>query len=321
MTKLLQLPDLLRDAGVFVRTLKGWDSPARSKYYYREGRGGPDADPAGHMHHHTASGGYTPNRDKANGYAGLSYEGSERLYQERYNEGNYFPVYTIANAYPAPISSGAGDINVLDAVRDGDEIRGRQGPDTPDWYGNTHYWNTEYVLDGTGSPLDPAVFDMMVVVAQVQNELMGWTEMMHIGHGHHTRRKIDLWDATWSNTNKTGFDLTIEALRESMGGDTPPIQPPIPPPTGDYMFPTLREGDGYLDGPNPEYRAAVKAEQIMLAHHGFADSKTQDGACAADGARGSGTTQASKDFQSAKGLVSDGICGPLTWEKLNEEVA
>ena len=85
------------------------------------------------------------------------------------------------------------------------------------------------------------------------------------------------------------------------------------------MFPTIREGDGYLNGDNPQYRSAVKAMQIMLAHHGYADAKTVDGACAADGAFGSGTTTACKSFQSAKGLTVDGICGPDTWEELNKE--
>ena len=152
-TKLLQLPDALEAAGINVRLLSGWRQPHGSDdkpYLYRE----PDGEPAGHMHHHTAGGHYTPNRDKANGYAGLSYEGSATLYQERYNEGNYQPVYTVANAYPAPISSGAGDITVLERVRVGIEVAGRQGADTPGWYGNTHYWNTEWVCKGDSSPAE-----------------------------------------------------------------------------------------------------------------------------------------------------------------------
>ncbi len=315
--KLLDFPAALAEAGVNVRVLPGWDTYARSNYDWRE----KDKNPAGHMHHHTASTGYTPNRDKANGYAGLSYHDSQRLYQERYEGDGYEPVYTIANAYPAPISSGAGNFAVLERVRAGLEVVGRPSSDTPNWYGNTHYWNTEYVLNGTGAPLDQGVWDMMVLVCQVQNDLMGWTKNNHICHGHHTGRKIDLWDATWSDTNRNGYDETIKALRRAIDNAViipPPIDPP--PDNGDeYMFPTLREGDGFVNGSNPQYRAAVKAEQIMLAYHDFKDEQSTDGTCSADGARGPGTTQASKDFQRAKGLVPDGVCGPDTWDELNKE--
>jgi len=204
---ILDLPQALIDAGVNVRFLDGWDRPAKPGYVWREDNG----DPAGHMHHHTASTSYVPNRTKANGYAGLSMDGSARLHQEDYGDGLYEPVYTIANAYPAPISSGAGDRTVLERVRQGIEVVGRQGGDTRGWYGNTHYWNTEYVLNGTGAPLDRRVWDMMLTVCAVQNNLMGWTPYMHIGHGHHTRRKVDLWAGQFDN-----FDDTIINLREQM---------------------------------------------------------------------------------------------------------
>jgi len=93
MTIFLDLPDALEAAGVNVRVLDGWDTPAKPGYYWRE----DDGDPAGAMHHHTATTAYTPNRDKANGYAGLSMNGSDRLYQEDYGDGDFQPVYTIAN--------------------------------------------------------------------------------------------------------------------------------------------------------------------------------------------------------------------------------
>ena len=208
---MLDLPEALGAAGVNVRVLDGWEVPhSNGSYVWREDNG----DPAGHMHHHTATTSYVPNRTKANAYAGLSLDGSSRLYQEDYDGG--IPVYTIANAYPAPISSGAGDITVLARVREGVEVVGRQGKDTSGYYGNTHYWNTEWVLDGIGSPIEQAVWDMMLVVCRVQNDLMGWTPNMHIGHGHHTRRKIDLWGGQFSDTNRDGFDKTIIALRKGM---------------------------------------------------------------------------------------------------------
>jgi hypothetical protein len=123
MTKMLELPEALGAVGINVRVLDGWDRPAKSGYYYREepGANTSRSNPAGHMHHHTASSSYKPNRDKASGYAGLSHDGSERLYQEGYGEG-FEPVYVIANAFPAPISSGAGDKSVLVKVRDGIEV-------------------------------------------------------------------------------------------------------------------------------------------------------------------------------------------------------
>ncbi len=225
MNKSLDLPAALEAAGVNVRVVDGWDEPRRDGYYWREA----DDNPAGHMHHHTAGTAYTPagGPDKANGFAGLSYMGSDRLYQERYEGTGYEAVYTIAGAYPAPISSGAGDKNVLVKVRAGIEVRGRQGADTAGWYGNTHYWNTEWVLNGIGAPVDQEVWDMMVLVCQVQNDLMGWTPFNHIGHAHHTRRKVDLWDGSKSSSNRDGFDNTMAVLRNDMGGAV------VPPPPGD----------------------------------------------------------------------------------------
>ena len=85
------------------------------------------------------------------------------------------------------------------------------------------------------------------------------------------------------------------------------------------MFPTIREGDGFFDGDNPQYRAAVKACQIMLAHHDFRDLESVDDACSSDGAFGRGTTTQVQNFQHAKGLTTDGIVGPQTWGELNKE--
>src|SRR6056300_1723988 len=101
MSLLLDWPEALQAAGVNVRVLAGWDTPANSGYFWRE----PDREAAGMMHHHTATTSYDPNRDKANGYPGLGREGTTRLYQEDYGDDNMFPVFTVANAYPAPISS------------------------------------------------------------------------------------------------------------------------------------------------------------------------------------------------------------------------
>lgn len=210
--KTLLLPDALEAAGVNVRLMVGWDSPAKAGYVWREA----DGDPAGHMHHHTATASYVPNRDKANGYAGIARPVTLRLFQEDYEDG--FPQYVIANAYPAPISSGKGDFGVLEKVRAGVEVDGRQGPDSTVgsswWYGNTHYWNTEWVLNGVGAPIEPEVWDMMTRVCFTQNVVMGWTRAMHIGHGHHTRRKIDLYGGQFQD-----FDDTVNHLRDAMEAD------------------------------------------------------------------------------------------------------
>lgn len=219
MTLMLQLPAALEAAGINVRTLDGWDEPhvlGSKPYLYREA----DGEPAGVMHHHTASGRYLPNRDKATAFVGLSYLGSDWLYQERYLEFGYEPVITFANAYPAPISAGAGSFPVLEDVRDGIGVTGRPGDDTPGWYGNTHYVNYEWVLEGDGDHVDPDVWEMMLVVCAVQNDLYKsklWTPNNHIAHGHHTGRKVDLWAGQFSDTNQDGFDKTIIALREQLG--------------------------------------------------------------------------------------------------------
>ena len=56
--------------------------------------------------------------------------------------------------------------------------------------------------------------------------------------------------------------------------------------------------------------ASVKTLQQALANAGFSPG-------AADGQFGPKTAAAVKAFQSAKGLVADGIVGPKTWAKLN----
>lgn len=55
----------------------------------------------------------------------------------------------------------------------------------------------------------------------------------------------------------------------------------------------------------------VKAMQILLINYGFSCGST-----GADSDFGSGTENAVKVFQKAKGLTVDGVCGPATWAKL-----
>ncbi|MFY0571292.1 peptidoglycan-binding domain-containing protein [Archangium lansingense] len=60
--------------------------------------------------------------------------------------------------------------------------------------------------------------------------------------------------------------------------------------------------------------ASVTNLQKLLAQHGFNPG-------AADGQFGPKTAAAVKAFQSAKGLVADGVVGPKTWAKLNGAAA
>lgn len=316
--KTLLLPDALREAGVNVRTLDGWRNVHIQNGRAYRWRENPE-DPAGHMVHHTATDEYTPNRTKASAYAGLAVASSSRLWQA--TRSGDFPVYVIANAHPGPVTSGQGVRDVLDNYVKKDIAMTRKqlnADDYPLWYGNTHYWNTETILDGTGSVLDARVFDMLVVVGQVMNDLFGWTSARTIGHGHHTRRKVDLWDGRFRDMNET--ILAMRADIDDSDIELPPIEPPpVDPPEGDYVRPLLRQGDGYVQGENPEVRGAVVGVQQQLAYHGFSDRNTADGsACAADGAFGSGTDTAVRSFQSAKQLVVDGIVGNMSYIELDK---
>jgi len=63
-----ELPLLLEQAGVTVRFLPGWNELDWQPWV--------NGQAEAHMHHHTASNSYKPNRDKANAWAGLSIDGS-----------------------------------------------------------------------------------------------------------------------------------------------------------------------------------------------------------------------------------------------------
>ena len=77
---------------------------------------------------------------------------------------------------------------------------------------------------------------------------------------------------------------------------------------------TIRRGDGYKA--TLQARPAVKAAQIMTAHHGYADLRTIDRTCAADGIFGPGTESAIRRFQKSVGLSSSGIVDRDTWAAL-----
>jgi peptidoglycan hydrolase-like protein with peptidoglycan-binding domain/LysM repeat protein len=88
-------------------------------------------------------------------------------------------------------------------------------------------------------------------------------------------------------------------LWEGMGVEgSRPSTPTTPPPA--TTNPTLKNGSS---------GAAVTQMQQALKNAGFDPG-------AVDGQFGPNTERALKAFQSANGLVADGICGPLTWAKL-----
>jgi hypothetical protein len=193
-----QFPGLLEDAGLHVEVMDFWDKPhlRRGKpYLWRTG------NPEASMWHHTASGSYTPNRLKANMYAGLTLPGDPdfRLHQSGGGE----PTIVFANAHPGPITSGYGQKSVLELAQSDIQNDARAtGPDD-DWAGNKSYWNTEIVLDGVGSWIDTEVWDMLIVAGAVIHDHMGWSEYRAIGHIQHTRRKPDPWDGQDPNAIET----------------------------------------------------------------------------------------------------------------------
>lgn len=210
MTKTFKIPGLLTLEGINVETMQDWDQPHQrrngSQYRWRTG------DPAASMWHHTATPAYTPNRIKANMYAGLMHPRSERLYQS----GGGAPTIVLANAYPAPISSGYGQKATLDIARSDttNDSRATGPDDDPKWAGNKSYWNTEVILDGTGSWVDTEVWDMIVTAGAVIHRLMGWTEARAIGHAQHTQRKVDLWSGQDPSTVETMMRFRADLAKE-----------------------------------------------------------------------------------------------------------
>jgi len=260
------------------------------------GVGSYNEKPFGYMVHHSASSSATPppsDTSKASAWIGLERDG--RLYQD----GGGTPTIYLASAGPARISSGYGyrpaawDYT-FEQRRAPVKAQGSDGSTAL----NRYSFNMETVHRGDGTTLDPNVLDHVVGLGIALQQMCGLEEMT-LGHLSWSTRKIDPY---WNNDR----DCIVE-VQNRVAGDEP-TDPPVDPPQGDeYMFPTLREGDGFYNGSNPQYRAAVKAEQIMLDYHGFRDKKSTDGTCNADGARGPGTVAASKGLQTAKGLNSDGI--------------
>jgi hypothetical protein len=87
-----------------------------------------------------------------------------------------------------------------------------------------------------------------------------------------------------------------------------------PPPSGGYKMRTVRHGMGTRANPD----ATVAAAQAGMTIHGFRDERSI-AANGADGIARDGTEQQIKNFQQAKSLVIDGICGEKTWAEIDKE--
>lgn len=324
-TALVDLPSLLEDLGLNVMLATDWlegQCNGGSHYLWTDpfsNASSHDEKPNGYMVHHTAGSAATPpphDTSKAGAWIGLERGG--RLYQE----GGGTPTIYLATAGPARISSGYGyrpalwDNTFLDQ-RAPARASGGDGQTA----GNRYTFNVETVHRGDGSAVDRGVWDHVVGLGVALSTLFDWTERT-LGHRSWSTRKIDpKWQVGLPHDGVDCIiDIQDEIARILNGGELPEIPPPVDPPPsgGEYMFPTIREGDGYFDGANPQYRAAVKACQIMLAHHDYRDLESVDSSCSSDGAFGPGTTTQVQNFQRDKNLTADGVVGPKTWDELNK---
>lgn len=95
----------------------------------------------------------------------------------------------------------------------------------------------------------------------------------------------------------------LEAGRPDSGGIPP--APPIPPQDKPDARPMLRFG---------ARGSAVVEMQNRLRAHGFDPG-------ASDGIYGPATGGALKAFQGSQGIAADGICGPITWSRLDQQAA
>lgn len=215
------LVDVLLEVGIptsQILELDGWKTNQQGYYWTDEDdrHDGYDGIANAHLNHHTASSAYTPyvknekGQTKCNVWGGLL-RGS-RLYQT----GGGVPTLAIASAGPANYSAGSGVEALLqNFIVPRLRYIGKQtrSDDNPKWYGNRAYWNTEWVLDGTGGRLANDVWDLLIAYNEALSRLHDYPAWFNYGHGHHTRRKIDLRDGRFPNMADT-----IYAIQELVKG-------------------------------------------------------------------------------------------------------
>ena len=107
-------------------------------------------------------------------------------------------------------------------------------------------------------------------------------------------------------THKTKLDKKWEVwgVPACVEGDVPVPTPTPPTPTPTPDRPTLRKGS------KGEWVTVLQTKLSMLGY--------DLGPCGIDGDYGRATVSAVRAFQKDVGIGQDGICGPMTWEKLDE---
>ncbi|SDC72802.1 peptidoglycan-binding domain-containing protein [Actinokineospora iranica] len=152
-------------------------------------------------------------------------------------------------------------------------------------------WVAEHVRT-LGRAGHPALGNGSYVISarRIASPKSGWAWRAYTGsnpHVSHTHVSVSL--AAGGYDSGQGWGIA------GGGGPTPP--PPSPNPGG---RPTIRQGSR---------GDAVREAQQRLAAHGFDPGR-------ADGAFGPRTREATRRFQSARGLTADGVIGPNTWGAL-----
>jgi len=140
--------------------------------------------------------------------------------------------------------------------------------------------------------------------------------------GHQDHIHVDFWPKGYSTPPcaKGSLRFRYESGRVVVGdpgpanGMTNELDPL--PPKEEHDMKTISLWAGYASHDLLHLKATVKACQIMLANAGFADARSIDLSCAADGFFGQGTDASVRSFQRSKSLVADGVVGDKTWTAL-----
>jgi hypothetical protein len=178
--------------------------------------------------------------------------------------------------------------------------------------GNRHFWNLENSHLGDGSAIPVVQLDVIVLATQVVLDHFDLDPEQVISHASWTSRKVDpRWNG-WDNR------IAITQIRTLV--DKEPL--PVPPPPADWTedlimaLPTLAKGDGFTSEGKASTRPDVANAQGLLLANGHKDQNSATPETATDGWFGSGTAQATRNFQSASHLTVDGIIGRDTWTAL-----
>ncbi len=178
--------------------------------------------------------------------------------------------------------------------------------------GNRHFWNFENSHPGDGSPIPQIQLDTIIVATMVVNDHFGLNPEQDISHAEWTSRKPD---PNWNGNNR----IAINQIRAGAAGTPPVTQPPIPTDWTDELImalPTLARGDGFASEGKAHTRPDVANAQGLLLANGHKDQNSATPESATDGWFGTGTDQATREFQAEHNLVVDGIIGQITWTEL-----